>query len=61
MKLNVDSCDLCGSGDVWDVMSGVTLCWDCESTVAYTVLFQEVPFSTAVEFLRLRIEAVDNV
>lgn len=60
MKSPADKCDLCGSPDVWDVFHHVTLCWDCESTVAHTVLFQDVPFTAAVEFLRQRIDGVDN-
>lgn len=60
MKSPANCCDLCGSPDVWDVFHHVTLCWDCESTVASKVLFEDVPFTLAVELLRARIQEVDN-
>lgn len=52
MKSNAETCELCGSEDLFDVVQGVAICWDCESRICGKVLGYQVPFAAAVELVR---------
>ena len=56
MSLNAETCDLCGSDDLFDVVQGVTICWDCESRICGKVLAYQVPFLMAVELVRTELD-----
>ena len=51
MPLNAEFCQLCGSDDLFDVVRGVTICWDCESRICGKVLSYQVSFWKAVSLV----------